>query len=218
MQPVRLAAVLATLMATPAWALDVTLDFSGDICGPDGIAACGDFAPIGQGHGDVAGMLDVAHRALHRDTLATAVDHLWFWSTDYSDLSGVAFAGLDTTAYIGELRFTPAAGHVVTLQAMDFGNWLGGYGPSAVQVLDAGTMGLLWDGGAFNPGPTAQHFQPQVTSAGGLILRWGPDAHNIGIDNIALSVSAVPEPGTWAMAATGLLVLGARRRRQAARA
>ncbi len=217
MRTTLVAALCTPLVAAPAWALDLTLDFSGNICGPDSNAACGDFAAIGQGYGDTPGLLDVAHRALHASTLTTAVDHLWFWSTDFSDLTGVAFAGLDTTDYIGELRFTPAPGYTVTLHGMTFGNWLAGYGPSSVQVLDAGTQSTLWDGGAFNPGLTAQLFQPQVSSASGLLLRWGPDAHNIGIDNITLSVSPVPEPGTWMMAAAGLLGLGAWRRWLAAR-
>ena len=61
----RIPTVLATLGLTallasaPAVATDVLLDFSGNICGDATNAACTNGAGIGQGYGDVAGLLDV---------------------------------------------------------------------------------------------------------------------------------------------------------------
>ena len=57
--------------------------------------------------------------------------------------------------------------------------------------------------------------------ADGIILRWGPNGYDVGLDNIRFDVraidsgSAVPEPATWAMmiAGFGLAGAGLRRRR-----
>ena len=57
---------------------------------------------------------------------------------------------------------------------------------------------------------------PGVSSANGLVLRFGPDSYNTGIDNISLTVTAVPEPGTWAMLAAGFGVISALRHRRKA--
>ncbi|MFX3729370.1 hypothetical protein ACJBSM_12045, partial [Streptococcus suis] len=50
----------ALLASAPAAATDVLLDFSGNICGDATNAACTNGAGIGQGYGDVAGLLDVS--------------------------------------------------------------------------------------------------------------------------------------------------------------
>ncbi len=55
---------------------------------------------------------------------------------------------------------------------------------------------------------------PGVSSANGLVLRFGPDSFNTGIDNISLTVTAVPEPGTWALFAAGLALVGGLSRRR----
>ena len=47
----------AALLSAPAAATDVLLDFSGNICGDATNAACTNGAGIGQGYGDVAGLL-----------------------------------------------------------------------------------------------------------------------------------------------------------------
>ncbi|MFW2457801.1 PEP-CTERM sorting domain-containing protein [Methyloversatilis discipulorum] len=218
----RIPTVLATLGLTallasaPAAATDVLLDFSGNICGDATDAACTNGAGIGQGYGDVAGLLDVSHRAFVTATGTTVNSSLFYWSTAYSDLEGVAWGGSNPDTHSAEFVFTPGAGYAVTLNSMDFGDYLNRNDGSSAVVLDLLTGQTLWSSGAFDAGTTRLSFMPGVSSANGLVLRFGPDSYNTGIDNISLTVSAVPEPGTWAMLAAGLGVIGALRRRRKA--
>ena len=56
--------------------------------------------------------------------------------------------------------------------------------------------------------------------ADGIILRWGPNGYDVGLDNIRFDVraidsgSAVPEPATWAMMIAGFGLVGAAMRRR----
>lgn len=206
-------AIAAAAVFAPAHALDTTLDFSGDICGVAGNEVCGNYSQIGQNYGDVAGVLDVAYRSIRTSDNTTYEEYLKFWSTGYSGLTGVAWGGVNQTGYRSEISFSALGGQVVTLDGFDFGDYQNRNYGSSVQIYD-GSDNLLWDGGSFNPDVTATHFAPGI-SGNKLVLRWGPDGYDVGIDNIQVTVSAVPEPQAWAMAAAGLLALAtiARRRR-----
>lgn len=206
-------AIAAAAVFAPAYALDTTLDFSGNICGVAGDEACFNYSQIGQNYGDVAGVLDVAYRSIKTSDNTTYEEFLKYWSTGYSGLTGVAWGGADVYSYRSEISFIAGAGRVVTLEGFDFGDYTDRNGGSSVRIYD-GNDNLLWDGGSFDPGVTATHFAPDVSGAK-LVLRWGPDGYDVGIDNIQVNVSAVPEPQTWAMLAGGLLALAtiARRRR-----
>jgi PEP-CTERM motif len=200
--------------SSAASALDVTLDFSGNICGAAGNIACGNSAFIGQNYGDQAGLLDVSHRSLNATTLVTQENALKYWSTGYSGLVGVAWGGPGPTVYASEFTFTPAAGQMVTINSFDFGDDQNRNFGSSVAIYDAAGS-VLWDGGTFNPGLTPTSFSPMITSSSALVLRWGPDGYDVGIDNIALTVTAVPEPGTWALMLLGAVaVAGLARRRE----
>lgn len=213
----RLLLGLMLAAALPAaHAFDVTLDFSGNICGAAGNSGCGNFSEIGQSYGDQAGLLDVSYRSLETATGATYTNHLSYWSTGYSDLTDVAWGGANSTGYQSEITFTPTAGQAVTLTGFDFGDYQNRNYGSSVQVYDL-SGNLLWNGGSFNPDLTALHFSPMLTSSTGLVLRWGPDGYDVGIDNIAVSITtAVPEPHTWALMALGLAGLGVLLRRRGA--
>ncbi len=199
--------------------VDYTLDFSGNICGTGANQACGNSSFIGQGYGDDAGFVDVSHRTLNAGTLTVYQDALQFWGAGYGGLDQAAWGGANGQGYIGEMAFNTVAGYQVTLQSLTFGNYQSSSTGSSFTVLDAGNGSVLFSSGAFNPGLTPSVFTPNVTSSKGLVLRWGPDAYNVGLGNVQFSVTsvtAVPEPHTWAMLAAGLCMLGtaARRRRR----
>lgn len=210
--------VAATLagLCLPAFAVDVVLDFSGDICGTAGNQSCGNYSEIGQNYGDVAGLLDVSHRSVNVSNGSTYEPFLKYWSTGYSNLTGVAWGGGGSTGQYSEITFTAGAGQQVTLNGFQFGDYLDRSYTSSATILDAGTLQVLWSSGTFDPpGGAALGFAPAVSSSTGLILRWGPDGYDTGIDNISVSITAVPEPGTWALLLGGAALLAARARRRA---
>ena len=226
--PIRTArtalAGLALAAALPAaMAVDTTLDFSGAICGATGDQACSNGAQIGQSYGDIAGVLDVSHRSIVVSSNTTFEPYLKHWDSNYSNLRGVAWGGGESTSFASEMTFLAGAGQQVTLSGLSFGDYQNRNRGSSFTVSDlAGT--LLFSSGAFDPGLTASIFAPNVTSAG-LVLRWGPDGYDVGVDDIRLSVTAttvqppvtpIPEPETYALMLAGLGALGAvakRRRR-----
>jgi hypothetical protein len=200
----------ALLAAAPAAAATgVLLDFSGNICGNDGNQVCTSGLVIGQNYGDIAGVLDVSHRTLLASTGEMSAPSLNFWAEGYSGLVDVAWGGLNASQYSAEFTFTPGSGHIVTLNSMDFGDYLNRNDGSSAVVLDLLTGATLWSSVAFDAGLTPISFRPGVSSANGLVLRFGPDSFNTGIDNISLTVTAVPEPGVWALFAAGLALVGA---------
>ena len=68
----------------------------------------------------------------------------------------------------------------------------------------------------------ASSFAPGITSANGLILQFGPDAYNGGIDNVSFTANllqgtAVPEPASLALFGSALFAVALMRRRREAR-
>lgn len=208
-----LSMALTALTLGTANAATYTLDFSGNICGTSGDQACSNYAEIGQNYGDVAGVVDVSHASRNVGTNTVAEPSLKFWESNYSDLEGVAWGGNGSSQY-AEVTFAPAPGQIVTLLSFAFGDYQDRTSGSSAYILDASTQAVLWESGFFNPGTTALSFSPSVSSANGLILRWGPDSYDVGIDNVQFAVTAVPEPESLALATAGLLVAGLAARRQ----
>lgn len=155
---IRTAAALIglALSAAPAWAVDTTLTFSGNICGATGTEACGNFSRIARNYGDMAGFLDVSHRSINLTPNVTEEAYLKYWSTGYSDLTGNAWRGLGQTAYRSEMSFMPTAGNQVTLASMKFGEY---------QNRNFGSRAIIYDGTGINGCGT------DISSANGLVLR-----------------------------------------------
>lgn len=230
-------ALVGALAAAAASAQTQTLDFSGAACANTmgdwaELRSCFNGFHISQSYGDIPGVLDVSHRSVVTPFGQTAESALRFWDSGYSNLERVAYA-VGNGSQEGEIRFIPAVGHRVTLNSIAFGAYLG-YGELTTarvfnfdNQVNWGTVlqgvQVLWNSRRFNPPvDAATVFSPDVTSDTGLVLRWGPTPGNpnIGIDNIVVTVSPVPEPHEWAMMLAGLGLVGAvaRRRREPKRA
>jgi hypothetical protein len=213
---------LALALAAPAAASAQTqvIDFTSLVGSPD-------YTDIPQSTGDIAGVLEVSNRT--RTTFGNAattncsggLTNAEFWNTNYSDLVGIAFSCIN--GQVAEFAFLPAAGYQVTLNSMDFGSYAAGangIGPSrpfTLALYDGLWASLLTSPLVANSRLTVS---PGITSTNGLYLQWGSD-WDVGIDNISVTVSpigvsAVPEPASVLLLASGLAaVAGVARRRRA---
>lgn len=206
------AACAAGLMLGGA-AQAVVLTFDGPIC-TSVTGVCGNASAISQSYGDTA-LVDVSGDPNVNGGGAGA---LLFWDNSYSDLQNVAWGHSGATAGI---FIEPIAGYRVTLNSFDLGSYPRQTGSSQWWVYDSLGVLLGSSGGIISIlGTTATHVAGPFASQNGIAIHWGPDAFNVGIDNIDYTVSAisggVPEPGTWAMMILGLGAAGAtlRRRRE----
>ena len=67
--------------------------------------------------------------------------------------------------------------------------------------MDTGAITIL--------GATPTSFSINATSSAGFSIAFGPEGYNVGIDNIAFTTAAVPEPTTVALLLAGLAAVGA---------
>jgi hypothetical protein len=205
-------------LAAPASAVVTTLTFSGDICGVAGTDACGNYSAIGQNYGDSA-LADVQYRSIVAGTGATYEPFLKFW-TQYGDLPGIIWGGAGQAGYISEIAIIPTAGYEVSLIGFDLATYLGRSASTPVSISSIGGSSIF-SGTVNTLSPT--HNSLAVASSyfsDGILLRWGPDGYDVGLDNIAFDIRAagvapVPEAASWAMMVGGFgLVGGALRRRK----
>ncbi|MBC2669147.1 PEPxxWA-CTERM sorting domain-containing protein [Novosphingobium piscinae] len=198
-----MATAAAWLATAPAQA--AVLDFSGDICGVSAtFESCGNGSVLNQGYGDIAGQLDVIYSGLFR------------WGSGYNGTTDVAYAGQNVA---GEIFLSPLSGFSVTLNSLSLHSWLSANRNTSLVIRD-GSNTLLAGPGALSFGTTYNSGSLNLTSTNGLKIQWGPDAFNVGIDNVAFTVQAtqtngaVPEPSTWAMMLVGFGAVGAALRRR----
>jgi PEP-CTERM motif len=189
-------------------AATVILDF--DPANACTFAPCTDYQSISPTYGSTA--------ELTVDFAPGASNLAAYWGTGYGSLNGVAFqnnvyasgAGTASTDPL-TISFTAAAGFAITGFSFDYATYQG----STLPVV----YSLAADGTTISAGTFTQ---PQINNisiggfnpANGLVFKFGPDNWTAGIDNISVEVSAVPEPGEWAMMLAGLGVVGAIARRR----
>lgn len=212
-------AMLAALTASaPASGTTFVLDFTNG-CVNDSGGSCGGGGIISNTYGDQPGV-DVSYRSINPSG-TTYADSLNAWTTGYGDLVGVVWGGNNNTT--SEITFTAAAGYEIALLSFDVGTYLGRYASSPFEITSFGGTNILSASLATNPGT---HNHVDVSSAfftDGIRLRWGPNGYDVGLDNIAFEVralpgAAVPEMSTWAMMIAGFGLMGSslrnRRRRE----
>lgn len=207
-------ALAANLGFSVSAANAVTLTFSGNICG--GGTTCSNNEVIDDTYGDIAGQLDVIY---DRDITIGGENRLRAYGANYSDLSGVAYGGSDNFTGPAEIFLKPLAGYQVTLLGFDLGAWPKTTRDTQVTILTGGGQVLSASTPLTIDGQFHTSLSYNFTSADGIRIQWGPDAYDVGIDNIeftvsAISGSAVPEPATWAMMIAGFGMAGAMMRRR----
>lgn len=201
------AIVLATFL--PGLAAAATLTFDGDVCGP---VACSNGSPIDQGTGDLTG-LDVVYDS---DVSTIAVTPMSFWLDSYSDLSRVAY-GVGSTAGIS---FVPTAGGTALVTGFSLGAWPSTDRMSQWSIIDLFDGTILAQSGAITvDGLVSTRVTGSWSSASGIQLQFGPDAFNVGIDNIDYALLAddgqipvIPLPAGLPLLAGGLGALALLRR------
>lgn len=184
--------------------------------GDTGCNFVGSVCKIPQTYGDTPGV-DVSYRAFKADTGLTSEPYLRYWGR-YGDLNGVVYAGGNPTD-AGEITFTAASGFKVSLLDFDIATYDGAAASAQFTVLDlAGNVLQAFTGQT--QWPKHSHADINTAFLDGVILRWGPDGYNVGLDNIrfeaqAMTSGAVPEPATWAMMILGFGASGWALRRRA---
>lgn len=212
-----LVAAAALSVAAAGAAGAAVLDFSGPICGG---VACGNGSFIDQSYGDVPGLVDVTYDAA---VGSGGLDPASFWSTGYETLVGVAYS-----AFGGGLgiSFEAAAGKTVTINSFDIAPYLDRPRDSRVQVIDLAAGTLLFDTGTFRVSTlgVTNFADPGNWTSSRIQIVLGPDAFDVGIDNIDFTVNdanggggvqPIPLPATAWLLLGGVAALAARGRRAA---
>jgi hypothetical protein len=200
--------------AAASHAATVILDFDPAVA--CGATACINEAPISSTYGSTAELaVNFAPSSLN---LAS------YWGADYGTLSGVAYQNNLYVSGTGTastdpltISFTAAAGFAITGFSFDYATYQGSTLPVSFSLdvdgapYSSGTLTALQSAG-ITPGGLNGPFG----SANSLVFKFGPDNWTAGVDNITIQVSAVPEPGEWAMMLAGLGVVSAiaRKRRK----
>jgi MYXO-CTERM domain-containing protein len=184
--------------AMPSQAAIFTLDFAKPVLDTfppydSGGGITNDFE-IPQAYGDIPGQLDVQYNPAIGIPTGSS---LFFWNNNYSNLTDVAYGEPRSTS---QVSLIPAAGFQVTLQSFDLGAYLNSDRTTSVLIYNQDLTTLLFSQGPFTvSGITASSFSftgPEYTRTDGIQIQFGPDAFNVGIDNITFDVSPISAPET----------------------
>ncbi len=195
-----------SMLALPASA--TVIDFTNTNCTSAGVNCV-----IPQTYGDTADV-DVSHRIIQKSNGKTVGAGLFDYKQKYGDLTGVVYGGYDMTNYLSEITLTAKTGRLLSLTSFDFATFGGRSSTVPIKVFDLD--GNLLNGGSYNTNsPKHGTLALNTSFLSGVVIRWGPDSYNVGLDNITYSVkSAAPEPTSWAMMVVGFGALGWTTRRQ----
>jgi hypothetical protein len=203
------AAVAMTSLSIGSSASAAVLTFDGAICG--GATSCSNGETIDQSYGDSA-LIDVMY---DRNQSTAVLNNFLYWADAYSGLTNIGYA--DSGA-IGSIFLRPLLGSLVTLNSFNLGAWPNFDRPSQVTILDGLGTTLFSSGPITVLGATPSLFSGSYASLNGIEIRFGPDAFNVGIDNIDFTVAngpaAVPEPASWALMIAGFGLVGSAMRRR----
>jgi hypothetical protein len=136
-------------------------------------------------YGDVKGALDMDFRCEDGSNAS-------YWSTDYSDLLGVAYG---CSSYSTQITFKPQPGFTVTLLGFDFGAYSSDRS-SKVKISDSATTFLDEDPieVLLSQRTTYNLESLGIATDSNLTISFGPDSYNVGIDNIRFELTGVPAP------------------------
>lgn len=206
-----LAASLAA--AAPAAAATVLLDFTNAPCATSGLNCI-----LDQTYGDTAGADVSTFTVVSATGQQAAPLNLWK-GAGYGDLTDIVYAGSNTSQFKGRVVLTAAAGYRLSLLDFDYASFHGSPEVSPLTITDLAGHAIANLSGQGN----STHGHATINSAlgQGIILTWGPDAYNFGVDNIRFDVqrilpAGVPEPTSWALMIVGFGGLGAALRRRRA--
>lgn len=195
---------------------DVLTFSGGTVCNGAANSICGDGVGIDADYGDIAGQLDVQYTTYNGAAIAST--NLLVWNDLYNELDQVAYASF--SGGMAEIFLKPLNGATVTLNGFDLGAWPDTTRNSQVTILD-GAFNVLFSSGPTSigtlPANLSTHFAFDLSSDDGIRIQWGPDAYNVGIDNIDFTLSSTPVPlpaAAWLMAPV-VAGLGLLRRRRA---
>lgn len=203
----KLMSVVATalLFAAPVASHAVDLDFNGAVS--NGVR-------LSQNYGD-GPTWDVTYR-----DLTTPSFSLLGWTTGYQGTRDVLYSGVTDAGSHGRITIAPYAGYQVTLNSFDLTPYLTGAPRTFSSQWAVYSVGGGASFASVGPLATLTTYSPALSSTTGVIIEWKASAYYVGIDNIRFSVTAVPEPETYALLLAGLGVVGAiaRRKKPAAQA
>jgi hypothetical protein len=199
--------------ASASNAATVVLDFNSlNACGA---TPCSNYSTIAPTYGSTA--------ELAVNFLPSASNLAGYWDSGYGSLNGVAFQNNVYASGQGtfsrdplRISFNAAAGYAITGFKFDYASYqFSDGGPFPFTGVSFSTNSLGYRGGVYQASslpPTALGtFSPFLFDGrlSDLTLNFGPDNWQMGIDNITVQVTAVPEPGEWAMMLAGLGIVGA---------
>jgi hypothetical protein len=164
-------------------------------------------------------LVNVSYQRVANPGDSASFGDLLYWGTDYGDLLGVAWGGIDVISGASQIIFTPAAGYTITLIGLDIAGWPDTDRPTISKLYDSSFTEIA-STGAFDA-PGIGHLP--LTCFGtfctrpGLVLEWGPDGYNVGVDNVTFDVTrtgVIPEPASWTLMIGGFGLVGAALRRR----
>lgn len=205
-----LAFVAGVTAAGQATAAVTVLSFNDAVC--EG-RSCTDQRIIDAGYGDGPGV-NVSYQSISVATGKVADPFLRYWSTQYGDLSGVIYGGVNGFHYRSEIILQARPGYEISLIGFDFATYQRSSPTTPIKIDTLGGTQLFAERMSTTPGG---HSRLDVNSGyvtDGIRLAWGPDGFNVGLDNIAFDVrrletAGVPEPATWALMIIGFGAAGA---------